>query len=108
MIPTNSKKKRFPKCWDMFFLKWFVFLVFAKNFDNLYISIDIDVIDPAFAPGTGYIEPAGLTSREFLYFLHRLKNLKNIRGYDIVEINPKKDINNLTTKLGAKILVELN
>ncbi len=79
----------------------------AKNFENLYISIDIDAIDPAFAPATGYIEPGGLTSREFLYFLHRLKNLKNIKGYDIVEINPKKDINDMTSKLGAKILVEL-
>jgi len=80
----------------------------AKRFENLYISIDIDVIDPAFAPGTGYIEPAGLSSREFLYFLHRLKNLKNIKGYDIVEVNPKKDINDMTSKLGAKLLVELN
>ncbi len=80
----------------------------AKRFENLYISIDIDVIDPAFAPGTGYIEPAGLSSREFLYFLHRLKNLKNIKGYDVVEVNPKKDINDITSKLGAKLLVELN
>lgn len=79
----------------------------ARNFENLYISIDIDIIDPTFAPATGYIEPGGLTSREFLYFLHRLKNLKNIKGYDIVEVNPKKDINDMTSKLGAKILVEL-
>ena len=79
----------------------------ARNFDYCYISIDIDAIDPAFAPGTGYIEPAGLSSREFLYFLHRLKNLKNLKGFDIVEINPKKDVNDITSKLGAKILVEL-
>ena len=80
----------------------------AKNFSHLYISIDIDVVDPAFAPGTGYPEPAGLTSRQLIYMLHRLKNLKNINIIDIVEVNPKKDINNMTSKLAAKILVELN
>ena len=79
----------------------------AKEFGALYISIDIDVLDPAFAPGTGYIEPGGLTTRELLYFLYRLKNLKNIKGYDIVEINPKKDSNDMTSKVGAKILMEL-
>ena len=80
----------------------------AKNFSHLYISIDIDAVDPAFAPGTGYPEPAGLTSRQLFYMLHRLKNLKNINIIDIVEVNPKKDINNMTSKLAAKILVELN
>jgi len=80
----------------------------AKNFSHLYISIDIDVIDPAFAPGTGYPEPAGLTSRQLFYILHRLKNLKNINIIDIVEVNPKKDINNMTSKLAAKILTELS
>ncbi len=79
----------------------------AKNFKDLYISIDIDVLDPAFAPGTGYIEPGGLTTRELLFFLHRLKKLKNLKAYDLVEINPKKDVNNMTSKVGAKLLVEL-
>ena len=79
----------------------------AKNFKDLYISIDIDVLDPAFTPGTGYIEPGGLTTRELLFFLHKLKLLKNLKAFDLVEINPKKDINNLTSKVGAKILVEL-
>ena len=79
----------------------------AKKFSPLYISIDIDVIDPAFAPGTGYPEPAGLTPRQFLYILHRIKNLKNIKIIDLVEINPEKDKNNLTSKLGAKIIAEL-
>ncbi|MBI2129763.1 arginase family protein [Candidatus Woesearchaeota archaeon] len=80
----------------------------AKNFDALYISIDIDAVDPAFAPGTGYIEPGGLTSRELIYFLQRLKFLKNIKALDISEINPKKDINSMTSKLGAKICVEMS
>jgi len=79
----------------------------AKNFKDLYISIDIDVLDPAFAPGTGYIEPGGLTTRQLLFFLHRLKKLDNLKAFDLVEINPKKDVNDMTSKVGAKILVEL-
>ena len=79
----------------------------AKNFGSLYVSIDIDVLDPAFAPGTGYPEPGGLTSRELLFFIHRLKNLQNLKAMDIVEVNPSKDINEQTSKLGAKLVVEL-
>ncbi|RME54352.1 arginase family protein [Candidatus Woesearchaeota archaeon] len=79
----------------------------ARSFPALYLSIDIDIVDPAFAPGTGYIEPAGLSSRELLYFIQRLKLLKNIKCADLVEINPGKDVNDMTSKLGAKILGEL-
>lgn len=79
----------------------------VKDFKSLYISIDIDVIDPAFAPGTGYPEPGGLSSRDFLYFLNRIKNLKNIKAYDLVEINPELDINRTTVKFGAKIISEI-
>lgn len=79
----------------------------AKNFGSLYISIDIDVLDPAFAPGTGYPEPGGLTTRELLFFLHRLKMMKNLKAMDIVEVNPSKDVNELTSKVGAKLVLEL-
>lgn len=79
----------------------------VKNFNALYISIDIDVLDPSFAPGTGYKEPGGLSTRELLFFLGRLKMLKNLKMIDLVEINPDKDINEMTSKLGAKVLVEL-
>ena len=78
-----------------------------RNCDGLYISVDIDVVDPAFAPGTGYPEPGGLSSQELLYFIRRLKLLKNLRGIDLVEICPKKDVNNMTVRLGAKIVYEL-
>jgi len=79
---------------------------FSKD-KELYISIDIDVIDPAFAPGTRYKEPGGLTTRQFLYLIQRLNLVKNLRAIDIVEINPDKDVNDITIKLGAKILAEL-
>lgn len=76
---------------------------------ELYVSFDIDIIDPAFAPSTGYIEPGGLTTRQALYILQRINKIKNLRGIDIVEINSEKDKDNngLTVKLGAKLLSEL-
>jgi len=74
---------------------------------ELYVSIDIDVIDPAFAPGTGYCEPGGLSTRDFLYLIQRINKLKNLKAIDLVEINPDKDKENMTVKLGAKILSEL-
>ena len=79
----------------------------ARGADALYISIDIDSLDPAFAPATGYLEPGGLSSRELIYFLQRLTILKNFKAADIVEINPDKDKTGRTIKLGAKILGEL-
>lgn len=79
------------------------------NGKELYVSIDIDVIDPVYAPNTGYKEPGGLTSRNFLYLIQRLNKVKGLRAIDIVEINSEKDNenNNLTVKLGAKVLSEL-
>lgn len=79
----------------------------ARKATGFYISIDIDCLDPGFAPGTGYLEPGGLSSRELLYFVKRLCLLKNFRGGDIVEINPLKDLNGMTVKLGAKLLSEM-
>jgi arginase family enzyme len=75
---------------------------------ELYVSIDIDVIDPVFAPATGYKnEVGGLTSREFIYLIQRISKIKNLRALDLVEINPDKDTDGRTVKLGAKILAEL-
>jgi agmatinase len=79
---------------------------FAYNKD-LYVSMDIDVIDPAFAPGTGYCEPGGLTSREFLYILKRIRKMKNLIALDLVEINPSRDESERTVQLGSKIVSEL-
>ena len=83
-----------------------IIMEFSNN-KELYVSVDVDIIDPVFAPGTGYIEPGGLTSREFIYLIQRINKIKNLKAVDIVEINPKKDREGLTVKLGAKILAEL-
>jgi len=74
---------------------------------ELYVSIDIDVIDPAFALSTANHEPGGFTSRQFLYMIQRINKVKNLRGLDLTEINEKNDETGMTIKLGAKILAEL-
>lgn len=79
----------------------------SSKWPSVYLSIDIDVLDPAFAPGTKVIEPAGMSSRELLYFLQRIRMMKNLKAADLVEIDSFKDINSMTVKLGAKILREL-
>lgn len=80
---------------------------FAKKFESVYLSLDIDVVDPAFAPATGYPEPAGLSSREFITAIQHLARLSQVKMVDLVEINPELDSNNLTVRLGAKIVKEL-
>ena len=79
----------------------------ARKSEGFYLSIDIDAVDPAFAPGVALIEPGGLSSRDLIYFIKRLVLLENFKGADIVNINPYKDINEMTLKLGAKILAEM-
>ncbi len=74
---------------------------------GFYLSIDIDALDPAFAPGTGYCEPGGLSTREFLYMLSRIKRCKGMVASDLVEINATRDEQNKTACLGAKIVKEL-
>ncbi|MDX1596897.1 MAG: agmatinase [Nitrosopumilaceae archaeon] len=75
---------------------------FASSFDELYTSFDLDVLDPAFAPGVGNPEAAGITSRELFDLIYSLEN-KKITGIDIVELNPYFD-NGSTASLAAKIM----
>jgi guanidinobutyrase len=62
-----------------------------KGTDKLYISFDIDVLDPAFMPGTGTPVPGGLTMREVQPIMRRLCAENNIVGFDIVEVAPYLD-----------------
>lgn len=71
----------------------------------VYLSLDIDVLDPAFAPGTGTPEAGGVSSRELLQALHRLSVLR-IVGFDMVEISPPYEKGDNTSILGAKLLRE--
>ncbi|MFX1395816.1 MAG: arginase family protein [Promethearchaeota archaeon] len=75
---------------------------------NLYISIDIDALDPSIAPGTGYAIPGGFTYREMWKILKVLASRFKIIAFDVVEVAPNLDLpNNLTCNLAAKLIVEL-
>lgn len=71
----------------------------------VYVTIDIDVIDPAFAPGTGTQEAGGCTSREIIKAIHELQVL-NIVGFDLVEVSPVTDSSERTALLAAKLIRE--
>ncbi|WP_025897024.1 agmatinase [Sneathiella glossodoripedis] len=72
----------------------------------VYVSFDIDGIDPSFAPGTGTPEVGGLTTREVLEFLRGLKGL-NICGGDVVEVAPQYDPTTNSAHVGAQVLFEI-
>ncbi len=79
-----------------------------SNAKNLYISIDIDVLDPSIAPGTGYAIPGGFSYRELWKIFRKLTKNINIIGFDLVEISPNLDLpNNMTSNLTAKLIIEL-
>lgn len=75
-------------------------------FDNpLYISFDIDALDPAFAPGVSHRVPGGLTSRQAISVIHALQ--AEIAGMDMVEVNPDRDATGITASAAAKIVMEV-
>jgi agmatinase len=74
----------------------------TSTFDNLYLSIDLDVLDPAFAPGVGNPEAVGISSRELYDLVTTLRN-KKIVAADIVELNPTYD-NGATASIAAKMI----
>lgn len=78
-----------------------------RSWPAAYLSVDIDAVDPSMAPGTGYCEPGGLTSRQLIRFIQRLKILPQIKMMDLVEVSPELDLRNITTRLAAKILLEV-
>ncbi|MEO0574898.1 MAG: agmatinase [Pseudomonadota bacterium] len=71
----------------------------------LYISVDIDALDPAFAPAVSHHEPGGMTTRDILQVLHTLKG--QVVGADVVEYNPLRDQNDMTAMVCAKFVKEL-
>jgi agmatinase len=71
----------------------------------VFLTFDIDAVDPAFAPGTGRREPGGLTSREALSLVRRLRPLR-IVGFDINEVNPSYETEQTTCVLAAHLAYE--
>jgi agmatinase len=74
----------------------------TSTFDSIYLSIDLDVLDPAFAPGVGNPEAVGISSRELYDLVTTLQN-KKIVAADIVELNPTYD-NGATASMAAKMI----
>ena len=72
----------------------------------LYISFDMDALDPAFAPGVSHFEPGGLTTRQAIRVIQTVK-AHEIIGADIVEFNPRRDPSGVTAMVSAKLLKEI-
>jgi arginase len=70
----------------------------------VYLTVDMDGFDPAFAPGVSHPVPGGLTSRQVLSLIQH--GHWNLAGMDVVELNPSVDVNNLTAVLAARLLHE--
>ena len=77
----------------------------TSTFDRVYLSVDLDVLDPAFAPGVGNPEAIGISSRELYDLIITLQN-KKIVASDIVELNPTYD-NGSTASIAAKMIVTI-
>jgi arginase len=71
----------------------------------VYISFDMDVLDPAFAPGVSHREPGGMSVREAIAHLHAIKG--HVVGADLVEYNPAQDVSGLTATAAGRILKEI-
>ena len=71
----------------------------------VYISLDMDVLDPAYAPGVSHHEPGGMSTRKVLRLIQSIS--RPVVGADIVEYNPDRDVNGVTAAVAAKFLKEI-
>lgn len=76
------------------------------DLQNVYLSIDIDALDPAFAPGTGIPDAGGLTTRDIITLIRRLYPLP-IVGADLVEVAPPLDLSDITSFAALRIITEI-
>jgi agmatinase len=74
--------------------------------DAVFLSVDVDVVDPGSAPGTGTPEPGGLTSRQLLDAVRRIAMEAPLGGVDVVEVSPPYDHAEITAYLGNRIVLE--
>ncbi|MCH7583900.1 MAG: agmatinase [Acidobacteria bacterium] len=79
----------------------------ANEAKGVFVSVDIDVVDPGSAPGTGTPEPGGITPRQLLDTVRRLGRELNIVGADIVEVSPAYDTADVTALLANRVVLEL-
>lgn len=82
-------------------------LCINRSDSNIYISIDLDCLDPAFAPGVSVPTPCGINPLELTFFIQQILKKTKIIGCDIVELSPSFDINNITANFAARLLKEI-
>lgn len=94
------------ECYDMLYLEQQSLELQLSG--PLYISIDMDCLDPAFAPGVSHREPGGMSTREIIRLLHQVaKQDCQLIGADVVEYNPDRDLDGMTSVVAAKLVKEL-
>ena len=79
----------------------------TEGTEGVFLSVDIDVVDPGMAPGTGTPEPGGMTSRELIEAVRRICTELPIVGVDIVEVSPAYDHADITSLLANRIVLEV-
>jgi len=77
-----------------------------RKYDSIYLTIDIDVLDPASAPGTGTPAPGGITTQGLIYLVEKIMEMLPVHAMDIMEISPPLDINDITSWAGMRLLQE--
>lgn len=82
------------------------FEILVDECDGVFLSVDIDVVDPGMAPGTGTPEPGGMTSRELLEAVRRICLELPVVGMDIVEVAPPFDTSDITAILANRVVLE--
>jgi agmatinase len=82
------------------------FEILTNGCDGVFLSVDIDVVDPGMAPGTGTPEPGGMTSRELLEAVRRICLELPIVGIDVVEVAPAYDSSDITAILANRVVLE--
>ncbi len=108
----NLKRKKVTSFTALDFYELGVKNVFSKiktlvGKTPLYLSIDLDVIDPAFAPGVDTPSAFGLMPDQFLYLIKNCASSLNLIGFDIMELSPKYDIQQRTSQLAAQTIIEI-
>ena len=82
------------------------FTIATADCDGVFLSVDIDVVDPGMAPGTGTAEPGGLTARQLLDAVRRIAMEMPLAGIDVVEVSPPYDQAEVTAFLASRVVLE--
>ena len=82
------------------------FRIATDDCDAVFLSVDVDVVDPGMAPGTGTPEPGGLTGRQLLDAVRRIAMEMPLAGVDVVEVAPPYDHADITAFLAGRVVLE--